>query len=70
MTVIIGLFIVLSTVFGGYIISVGSIAVIAEAIPHELLVIGGGSHRQLSYSQPKRGSQTSFPSNNGSVPRP
>jgi chemotaxis protein MotA len=40
---IIGLVIVFVCVFGGYIISGGSIPVILEALPHELLTIGGAA---------------------------
>lgn len=41
MFVIIGLVLLFSTVFGGYILAGGSMAPILHATPHELLVIGG-----------------------------
>lgn len=53
MTVIIGLFIVLAAVFGGYLVSGGSIVVIAHAVPHELIVIGGAAIGSYIIANPK-----------------
>jgi chemotaxis protein MotA len=52
---IIGIVVVFFCVFGGYIISGGSICVVLEAIPHELLTIGGAAIGAFLISNSKTG---------------
>jgi chemotaxis protein MotA len=39
----IGIVVLLAMVFGGFIITGGAIGPVAEAIPHEMLIIGGAA---------------------------
>lgn len=43
MSVIVGLLVVLVMVFGGYVSAGGKLSIILHALPHELMMIGGGS---------------------------
>ena len=41
-----GIVVLFACVFGGYLMSGGSLGVVFEALPHELLTIFGAAHRR------------------------
>ncbi len=53
MTLIIGLLVILTTVFGGYLLAGGNIIAMMNAIIHEFIVIGGASLGSYIISNPK-----------------
>ena len=46
MLAVIGLVVLLVMVFGGFALTGGNIMVILEALPHEMLIIGGAARRR------------------------